>query len=147
MLSAFYKKTGYWNEQNTSANPGKYTVVYSLPVDVQAGDVIVATAEEEFTNNSPTTNAFCSTKIILGVSPTDTVGVNDGWISHDNGLNITPAVHHYTQRQTGMQQIAESGAYHVNYIVYWDPDLTTAGTIESHYGQLAVLILRGATPI
>jgi hypothetical protein len=131
-------------ELNASARHSQRTQVYRLPVVLEVGDVILANAQEEFTNPGPE-NAYCATQIILTDSESSTEPLRNGEITEEAGVNITPSMHHWTASQSGGINSPVSGTYWVVFYVYWkDPHRWLDGVIERDYGQLDVTLIRGA---
>ena len=122
-----------------AARTGK-RVVYSQPVDVHGGEVLLAVAEFQITNDLGV-NVYVGSQIVLTDRPTDIQG---SAVTAANGENVTPAMHHGQQTKTGTYQVAAdtSGTRFVNLVAWGAASQATAGDVirvDAGYGRLSVL--------
>jgi hypothetical protein len=141
-LAVSFYTTGFGAQQNTSAHHGVATQIFRLQISANAGNLILATANEELTTNESTSNAFVWVELFVSDSPSATTGAaNSTEICGLSGTNITPDQHHFVFDRTGALLTPYSGTQYVIYAVTWDPDLSLDGTIElNNYGKLDAIV-------
>lgn len=115
-------------------------VVFSEPLDAHAGQILMATAEFQVTNDLGV-NVFVGSQIILADSPTDTAGTA---ITPANGENVTPDEHHGQQSKAGMLSIPPGAVRtrYVNLVVWSSATSADSGArlrVDQGYGKLSVV--------
>lgn len=115
-------------------------VVYSQKVTLEEGQVLLAVAEYEVTNNL-NTNIFVASMIVLTTEATSVTGRK---ITSANGQNVTPAMHHGQQTKNGTFQVtaSDAGVRYVNLVAWSASTAATPGdavVINPGYGRLSVL--------
>lgn len=115
-------------------------VVYSQKVTLRDGQVLLAVAEFQVTNDLDL-NVFVGSTILLASSPSSIAGRE---ITAANGQNVTPAVHHGQQTKNGTYQAAASdvGVRYVNVVAWAAASNASTGDqiiVDRGYGRLSVL--------
>lgn len=115
-------------------------VIYSRPIDLRAGDIIVVNAEYEVTNDLGY-NVMLAGQVRLVPNAGDTEGGIE--LTEANGFNVTPGAHHGKMVHVGMYQApADLGPQHVNVIAYSASSVAQPGaavTVDWDYGRLSIL--------
>lgn len=124
------------------------TVVFSLAVgDVLAGDLFLAVAEAQVTNDLGY-NTMVTGYLVLAKAPTDTVGIE---VTENNGTNVTPAMHHMAVVKAGTYQSpSDFGARYLNMVCRAASTASKPGDrlqVDADYGRLSVIRLRGASTL
>lgn len=124
----------------TASGDGK-RVLFSRQVEVGAGQVVLALAEFQVTNQIDR-NVFVASQVVLSDRPD---GVSGQPITPANGQNVTPDMHHGQQTKAG-SVAADAGRAGVRYVnlVVWAA-MTTAEPgdrlrIDRGYGRLTVMV-------
>lgn len=146
-VSAFSLMRTGDSAERVSALPlnGDKQVIYSLPVEAREGDIIVAFGEFEATRDTREKfNVLVTAQIILANDPGDTIPVDGGEVTEENGRNISRNLHHDVHVKAGAVRVSSPGVYHVSMV---SRAASTSGTydvrIERDYGHLAVIVLSG----
>lgn len=122
----------------TASRDGK-RVLFSQPLRIRPGEVVLAVAEFQVTNQIDK-NVFVASQLVLTDRPD---GVTGQAITPANGQNVTPAMHHGQQTKAG--SVVDTGPAGVRYVnlVVWAA-MTTAQPgdrirIDQGYGRLTVM--------
>jgi hypothetical protein len=115
-------------------------VVYSQAVTLREGQVLLAVAEFQVTNNLDL-NVFVGSTVLLTTSPE---AINGREITAANGQNVTPAMHHGQQSKNGTYQAtaADAGVRYVNVVAWAAASNALPGnqiSVDPGYGRLSVL--------
>lgn len=115
-------------------------VVFSQEVDVTAGQVLLAVAEFQTTNDLGS-NVYVGSQILLVDSADDVRGQE---VTAANGENVTPEMHHGQQSKSGTYeaQASDQGRRYVNLVVWAASSRTMPGqqlTVDQGYGRLSVV--------
>lgn len=122
----------------TVSNP-PVTLIYAVAIQsIKVSDVLLCYVEAEYTNPFAY-NVGVFSQIILGTQP----GVSGTSITHDNGRNIDPNMHHDTHTKIGHYLVTsnQSPAY-ILYTVDASSSSAAGGDqliVEPNYGRLRVL--------
>jgi hypothetical protein len=124
----------------TVATSEHFRVVYSVPVTLVEGDVLLVAAEMQVTNPH-TYNVMCMSFLALTNSETATTGRA---LNEVNGRNVTPGMHHdqHTKVATFQATSAHAGPRFVNLVAYAASTAALAGhtlKVDADYGRLSVL--------
>lgn len=116
---------------------GAKVVVYSLDLQLEAGDIITATSEQQFTNEN-------NNNVGVWSQITMTLGVNTQWLTQKTGRNITPDMHHDIHVKTGSIVAPETGLWTLYYRAW---ARSTQGTLPisvdtPYYGFLSAVVGR-----
>lgn len=123
-----------------TASPAGKRVVYSQEVDLTAGQVVLAVAEFQTTNDLGS-NVYVGSQIVLAGSADDVRGLA---VTAANGENVTPEMHHGQQSKSGTYQTlaSDQGKRYVNLVAWAASSRTTPGqqlTVDQGYGRLSVV--------
>lgn len=122
-------------------------VVFSVPVDLRVGDIVMVNGQMEVTNDTGKLIMFCS-YLVLSDSPT---GATKDWskdfFSRPLGTNIDPwKVHHHSEKISASVKMDHDFQGYMNFVIYTASPLINKPswlTINQGYGNMAVTILRG----
>lgn len=125
----------------TRADSASKRVLYSQPLSLTSGQVLLAVAEFQVTNDLGY-NVFVASQIILADSPT---AVRGRAITAANGRNVTPNMHHDQQTKSGTYACddRDTGTRYVNLVVWSAASRAAPGDlldIDEGYGDLSVLV-------
>lgn len=115
-------------------------VVYSQEVTLREGEVLLAVAEFQVTNDLDV-NVFVGSTVLLSTSPSSVSGRE---ITAANGQNVTPATHHGQQSKNGTYQATatDAGVRYVNVVVWAAASNALSGdqiSVDPGYGRLSIL--------
>ncbi len=85
-----------------------YTI-YSLEVPANEGDLLMATAEQQFTENASNYNYGAWSQIVARKGETEI------WLTRTSGRNITQDMHHDTHEKNGSMIVPETGTWTIIY--------------------------------
>lgn len=115
-------------------------VVFSQEIELTEGQVLLAVAEFQITNDLGV-NVFVASQIVLSEGPGVVTGRE---ITAANGENVTPDMHHGQQTKSGTYQstATDTGVRYVNVVVW--AAASRAGTgqrlrVDQGYGRLSVV--------
>lgn len=125
----------------TRATSKSKRVVYSQPVTLTEGQLLLATAEFQVTNDFGY-NVFVASQIVLADQPGSTRGRP---ITAANGRNVTPDMHHDQQSKVGTYEATngDTGSRYVNLVVWSAASQAQAADrlqIDAGYGDLSLLV-------
>lgn len=125
----------------TTATSGSKRVVYSQQLTLSEGQVLLASAEFQVTNDLGY-NVFVASQLILADDPSTTTGRP---ITAANGRNVTPDMHHDQQTKVGTHEVtkSDSGSRYVNLVVWSAASRALAAdllNVNPGYGDLSVLV-------
>lgn len=125
---------------DTFASDVNKRVVYSQKLELVEGQLLLAVAEVQMTNDLGY-NVFVASQLLLAAGPDEVKGKE---ITAANGRNLTPDMHHDQQTRSGTYEVAGSdeGERYVNFVVWSAGSRASNGdllTVDQGYGQLSVL--------
>lgn len=116
------------------------TIVYTVPLQVAAGDVAMVQARSQVSNKQ-SYNVMVGLYIIRALQPTDVRGAT---VMRATAQNVTPAMHHMVRLGQGIDEINTTGTVHYSVILYAAASRSEPGHVLEidPYGEIVVTLWR-----
>ena len=112
--------------------------VYSVPISLKKGDIVMINGQVEVTTELPFVIMYGSF-LALGETPYDF----SHQFTNPQGTNVTKTIHHYSEKISAAKMIEEDFNGYMIFVVYSASTLGKGAIkVEKGYGNMSVVIIR-----